>query len=47
MGEVTLLPRRIPGGITWTGGMFQMIQGVKEQQDFSNGLKTITTTDDK
>jgi hypothetical protein len=46
MGEVTLPPGGIPGGISCTGGIFQMIQGVKEQQDFSNGLKTITATDD-
>jgi hypothetical protein len=26
--------------------MFQTIHGVNEQQDFSNGLKTITATDD-
>jgi hypothetical protein len=46
MGEVTLPPWGIPGGICCTGGIFQTIQGVKEQQDFSNGLKIITATDD-
>jgi hypothetical protein len=46
MGEVTLPPGGIPGGICCTGGMFQTIHGVKEQQDFSNGLKIITATDD-
>jgi hypothetical protein len=45
MGEVTLPSGGIPGGICCTGGRFQMIHGVKEQQDFSNGLKTITATD--
>ena len=28
-----------------TGGRFQQIQGVNEQQDFSNGLKTMMATD--
>jgi hypothetical protein len=37
--------RGIPSGITGKGGMFQIIHGVKEQQDFSNGLTTITATE--
>jgi hypothetical protein len=32
--------------MTGSGGRFQQVQGVNEQQDFSNGLKTITATDD-
>jgi hypothetical protein len=35
----------MPGGITGSGGRFQQIHGVNEQQDFSNGLKTMTATD--
>jgi len=35
----------MPGGMTGTGGRFQQIHGVKEQQDFSKGLKTMTATD--
>src|SRR5512145_1798955 len=31
--------------MTGTGGMFQQSQVVNEQQDFSNGLKTITATE--
>jgi hypothetical protein len=31
--------------MTGTGGRFQQIHGVNEQQDFSNGLKTMTATD--
>jgi hypothetical protein len=35
----------MPGGMTGIGGRFQQSQGVNEQQDFSNGLKTMTATD--
>jgi hypothetical protein len=31
--------------MTGNGGRFQQIHGVNEQQDFSNGLNTITATD--
>ena len=45
MGKVTIGSRGIPGRICSTGGMFQIIQGVNEQQDFSKGLNTIMATD--
>jgi hypothetical protein len=35
----------MPAGITGNGGRFQQSHGVNEQQDFSNGLKTMTATD--
>src|SRR5208337_963445 len=44
-GPETTGPAGSPSGITGTGGMFQQIHGVNEQQDFSNGLKTMTAMD--
>ncbi|GEM_PF-6411506 len=46
MGEVTLPPGGFPGGICCTGGMVLTIHEVKEEQDFSDGLKILTATDD-
>jgi len=44
-GSFVVGSRGIPAGITGRGGRFQQIHGVKEQQDFSNGLNTMTATD--